>query len=98
MSDETVRVVIRCRPFNSREKTAGYGKCVQIHKDLRQIEVLKTAGDPTADKAFTFDAVYDSDSTQNEVYMDVGYPMVNSILEGNLANTLHLPIDSFNRI
>ncbi|XXQ32464.1 Kinesin motor domain-containing protein [Plasmodiophora brassicae] len=84
MSGESVRVVVRCRPFNSRETASGYKPCIRIHTDVRQIEMLRADNDSSlaADKAFTFDAVYGGDSTQHSVFMDVGYPLVSSIMEG----------------
>ena len=33
-------------------------------------------------KMFTFDSVYGADSVQEEIYLDSGYPIIESVLEG----------------
>jgi kinesin family protein 3/17 len=33
-------------------------------------------------KMFSFDSVYGIDSAQEEIYLDTGYPIIESVLEG----------------
>jgi hypothetical protein len=40
--DECVKVMVRCRPFNSKEKANGSKNCVAVEKEINQI-VLATA-------------------------------------------------------
>jgi len=35
--DECVKVMVRCRPFNSKEKANGSRNCVVVEKDINQI-------------------------------------------------------------
>ena len=80
---ECVRVVVRCRPLNSKETADGRSRIVEIDRKGGQI-VLKN---PKADaseppKNFSFDAVWDWNITQKEVYDDAARPIVSSVLEG----------------
>jgi kinesin family member 17 len=68
MNDESIRVVVQCRPLNAREKTSNYKACVRIHLDLCRIEVVRN--NSGTEKPLTFDAVYDIDSSRQEVYSD----------------------------
>jgi hypothetical protein len=77
--NECVKVVVRARPMNSTEKAANYAKIVQI-KDSQVI--LHNPKEPDDPKSFTFDLVYDDNSTQRQVYDEVAYPLVESVMEG----------------
>ena len=79
---ENVKVVVRCRPLNSREKAAGWFKNMACDKDLHQISLFKEADKKDLPKQYTFDSVYDDDSTQEEVYDESAFPIVESVLEG----------------
>jgi hypothetical protein len=57
---ENVRVVVRCRPFSTKEIENKYEACVIIDQKLANMSI-KSKGDQ---KSFTFDAVFDGDSTQ----------------------------------
>ena len=35
--DECVKVMVRCRPMNSKEKLNGSKNCIEVLKDLNQI-------------------------------------------------------------
>ena len=41
MPDETVKVIVRCRPMNSREKGLKCDTSVQVHNELGQIQLRK---------------------------------------------------------
>ena len=41
MPDETVKVIVRCRPMNSREKALKCDTSVEVHNDLGQIQLKK---------------------------------------------------------
>ncbi|XP_053555028.1 kinesin-like protein KIF3B [Bombina bombina] len=82
-SSETVRVVVRCRPMNSKELAAGHEKMVQVDVKLGQVAVKNARGSPNEPpKTFTFDAVYDSDSKQVDLYDETFRPLVDSVLLG----------------
>ncbi len=35
--DECVKVMVRCRPMNSKEKTNGSANCIEVVKNINQI-------------------------------------------------------------
>eukprot|EP00879_Flechtneria_rotunda_P024890 GHRR01026413.1.p1 GENE.GHRR01026413.1~~GHRR01026413.1.p1 ORF type:complete len:401 (+),score=95.22 GHRR01026413.1:223-1425(+) len=80
---ECVRVVVRCRPLNSKELAEGRCRIMDTDKKTGQVVLRNSkanAGDPP--KTFTFDAVFDWESTQKEVYQNTAASIVNSTLEG----------------
>jgi len=78
---ETVKVMVRCRPMNSKEKSERNKKIIEIDKKLNQIYVHRPDSAGVA-KTFAFDQVYDDDSEQQSVYNDVAFPLVENVLEG----------------
>ncbi|XP_078092753.1 kinesin-like protein KIF3B isoform X2 [Mustelus asterias] len=82
-SSESVKVVVRCRPMNEKEIAGGYGRVVDIDAKLGQILVKNPRGGPSElPKTFTFDAVYDYNSKQVELYDETFRPLVESVLLG----------------
>ncbi|NXO29631.1 KIF3B protein, partial [Cisticola juncidis] len=82
-SSESVRVVVRCRPMNSKEKSASYEKVVNVDVKLGQVSVKNPRGSShELPKMFTFDAVYDWNSKQVELYDETFRPLVDSVLQG----------------
>ncbi|OCT61968.1 kinesin-like protein KIF3B isoform X1 [Xenopus laevis] len=82
-SSESVRVVVRCRPMNSKELAAGYERVVNVDVKLGQVSVKVHKGATNElPKTFTFDAVYDSNSKQVELYDETFRPLVDSVLLG----------------
>jgi kinesin family protein 3/17 len=90
---ECVRVVVRCRPLNSREQADGRARIVEVDKQRGQVTLqaggkgdggnaAAAAGGADPPKAFTFDAVFDWESTQREVYENTAAGIVASSLEG----------------
>ena len=81
---EAVKVVVRARPLNKKEKTENRSHIITIHQDLGQV-ILKNPKptDPSDEKkVFTFDNVYDENSTQRSVYDETAYPLVESVMQG----------------
>ncbi|XP_076114005.1 kinesin-like protein KIF27 isoform X2 [Mytilus galloprovincialis] len=70
-----VRVAVRVRPLLPKEKIAGEEMCVRIIPATNQLVLGK-------DRAFTFDHVLSSKTTQDEVYKSCIEPLVNGIFEG----------------
>jgi Kinesin motor domain len=81
MVAESVRVVLRCRPFSEKEKAAGHSNVCTIDKKLASVTINdeKSVGPP---KVFTFDSVFDHTCTQSEVYNTTARDIVDSVLEG----------------
>jgi len=83
---DNVRVAIRCRPINDKEKAAN----CQVVAKINRLRGEVTIGHPRSkgnssnlvDKTFTFDLVFDMDAAQTEVYNETARPIVDSVLEG----------------
>jgi kinesin family protein 3/17 len=61
MTTESVKVVVRCRPFVEKEQKLGCKKVIDIDKKLSQISISKP-DDPDTIKTFRFDEVFDENS------------------------------------
>lgn len=60
---ETVKVMVRVRPMNSKEIAMGCQRVVMVDKATNQITLRKPDTDESIpSKDFTYDAVYDVDS------------------------------------
>ncbi|KAG9474652.1 hypothetical protein GDO78_004776 [Eleutherodactylus coqui] len=82
-SSESVRVVVRCRPMNSKETAAGFDRVVDVDVKLGQVSVrIQKGASNELPKTFTFDAVYDGNSKQVELYDETFRPLVDSVLLG----------------
>ena len=83
MGAESVKVVVRCRPMNGTEKAAGRVRVVAMDQKGGQVLVRDPKGAAAEPpKAFTFDVVYNWESTQKQVYDNTARGIVNSTLEG----------------
>ncbi|XP_069134066.1 kinesin-like protein KIF17 [Argopecten irradians] len=83
MSDgECVKVIVRCRPMNTREKELKC-ECVLSMDSKRAQCTIKNPADPKAPpKVFTFDGSYFTDSVTENIYADIAYPLVEGVTEG----------------
>jgi hypothetical protein len=77
--------------MNSKEKSLNCEKIIGVDAQLLQIQINKPnnreitkdiAAAELEAKRFTFDGVYDDDSTQKSVYEETAYSLVQSVLEG----------------
>ncbi|CUG86438.1 OSM3-like kinesin, putative [Bodo saltans] len=78
-SAENIKVIVRCRPLNSKEKEAGYKPCVDLDLADNTVTVNTLCGNPDR---WTFDAVINNTFTQKDVFTQNIRPMVDSVLEG----------------
>ena len=71
----SVKVAVRIRPQLAKEII-----------DACKICITKTPGEPQTwlgnNKAFTFDYVYDTDSTQEQVYQETVHDLIEGCFEG----------------
>ena len=95
---ECVRVVVRCRPLNARERADGRQAIVAVDTAARTVSLRQppsggavdadggdgstAAGGAAPPKTFTFDAAFGADSTQREVYDNAAAAVVGSVLAG----------------
>ncbi|VIO85975.1 Uncharacterized protein BM_BM11594 [Brugia malayi] len=76
---ESVRVICRCRPLNNREINLNSQICVQMDQSCGQVILQGETGCP---KQFTFDSVYYMDATSEQIYNEIVYPLVESVIQG----------------
>ena len=74
-----MKVFCRFRPLNNREKNLGEkGNNVCEFLNESTIEVMETMGK----KKYTFDRIFDSESTQKQLFDNAIEPVVQSVMEG----------------
>ncbi|XP_031627894.1 osmotic avoidance abnormal protein 3 isoform X2 [Contarinia nasturtii] len=77
---ENVKVIVRCRPMNEKERNM---KCKNIIKVAKCMVSIQNPADLTApSKEFRFDSAYDAKSSTESIYNDICYPLVENVLEG----------------
>ncbi|KAM9752203.1 kinesin-like protein KIF3B [Menidia menidia] len=81
-SSESVKVVVRCRPMNEKERASGFERMVSVDVKLGQILVRNPREASSHPKVFTFDSVYDWNSKQIDLYDETFRPLVDSVLLG----------------
>jgi hypothetical protein len=79
---ESVRVVLRCRPLSDKEKAAGHVNIVTLEPKAGTVAVKDPKQISGLEKIFTFDYVFDNNSTQNDVYSATARDIVDSVLHG----------------
>ncbi|KAL2715662.1 hypothetical protein V1478_015360 [Vespula squamosa] len=84
VATQCVQVVVRCRPMDEKETARSYIRVVDVIPSRGVVEIRHPRDDPSTDnvKVFTFDAVYDWRSTQQELYEETVRPLVSSVLDG----------------
>lgn len=81
--EECVSVAVRCRPISQKEKSAGHTQVVEMWPDQGTVIIRNPKQDHKDPvKTFTFDAVYDWNSKQHELYDEMVRPLVESVLSG----------------
>lgn len=79
---DNVKVVVRCRPLNQKEKMMGHKQAVSVDEMRGTITVNKHETPNEPPKTFTFDTVFGPESKQLDVYNLTARPIVDSVLEG----------------
>ena len=78
-SAENIKVIVRCRPLNSKETESGYKPCVDLNIGESSVQVNHVCGDPDR---WTFDAVVNNTYTQKDVFNQFIMPMIDSVMDG----------------
>ena len=73
---EAVKVIVRCRPMNAREKGLNCQCVVDMDNKVGQCSIRNPTDKKAPPKSFTFDGAYFTDSTTEQIYADIGYPLV----------------------
>ncbi|XP_071502958.1 kinesin-II 85 kDa subunit-like [Diadema antillarum] len=82
-NEDNVRVVVRCRPLNSKETQKGFKPVVKMDEMRGTIQVTNPSapkGEPP--KSFTFDTVFAPGAKQTDVYNQTARPIVDAVIEG----------------
>jgi len=81
--DECVKVVVRCRPMNTKEINDGRQRIVDMDLTLGQVSVRNPKLDAREPpKTFTFDQVYNWDAIQIDIFNNAAKPIVDSVIGG----------------
>ena len=78
----TVQVVVRLRPMNDKEQSEGTLPVVTASTAKKQVTVIKGVGPKQARTSFSFDNVFTSFSTQQEVFTETLRPVIGDVLKG----------------
>ncbi|KAL7746526.1 hypothetical protein RI367_008176 [Sorochytrium milnesiophthora] len=78
---ESIKVTLRCRPFNKKEAEAGFTKVVNMDPSQGSITITNPKNEADV-KTFTFDAVFDERSEQVPVYDSTARQIVDAVLNG----------------
>jgi hypothetical protein len=78
---ECIQVIVRCRPFNEKEKRESRIGIVDLDQNTRQVSV-KNPNSNEIEKLYTFDAVYDEKTQQKFFYDESCFSLVENVLEG----------------
>ncbi|TNJ27860.1 Kinesin-2 [Giardia muris] len=89
MVDDNIKVVVRCRPPNAREQREKAEIVVRMDPSRAQVTLVPVdegqKGDKQAKKSsrtFTFDAVYDQQARNDEIFEVSFKPLINAVLTG----------------
>ncbi|XP_050100574.1 osmotic avoidance abnormal protein 3 [Anopheles aquasalis] len=77
---ENVKVVVRCRPMNKREQQSCCKSVIQIDNAAVNLDNPNDRNAPQ--KSFQFDNAYGYAATTENIYSDICYSLVESVLEG----------------
>jgi hypothetical protein len=81
--EESVKVVVRCRPLLPDEVAANYTRVVSMDSTRGEVSMLAREGRAAdTERRFTFDAVYDWTSEQKQLYDGTFRPIVEAVLQG----------------
>lgn len=78
----SVQVVVRLRPMNSKETKEGTLPVITASTSNKSVTVIKGVGAKQARSQFTFDNVFTSFSTQQDVFSVTLRPVIVDVLKG----------------
>ncbi|KAM6371409.1 kinesin-like protein KIF17 [Pluvialis apricaria] len=82
MASEAVKVIVRCRPMNEREKALGCKAVVSMESARGQCFLQNPAAASEPPKQFTFDGAYYQEHNTEQIYNEIAYPLVEGVTEG----------------
>ncbi|XP_047382287.1 kinesin-like protein KIF17 isoform X3 [Sciurus carolinensis] len=82
MASESVKVVVRCRPMNQRERELNCQPVVTVDCARGQCFIQNPGAADEPPKQFTFDGAYHMDHVTEQIYNEIAYPLVEGVTEG----------------
>ncbi|KAK1340410.1 hypothetical protein QTO34_018979 [Cnephaeus nilssonii] len=82
MASESVKVVVRCRPMNQRERELNCQPVVTVDAARGQCFIQNPSATDEPPKQFTFDGAYFMDHFTEQIYNEIAYPLVEGVTEG----------------
>ncbi|XP_034501488.1 kinesin-like protein KIF17 isoform X3 [Ailuropoda melanoleuca] len=82
MASESVKVVVRCRPMNQRERELNCQPVVTVDSARGQCSIQNPGAPDEPPKQFTFDGAYYVDHFTEQIYNEIAYPLVEGVTEG----------------
>nr|XP_019567584.1 PREDICTED: kinesin-like protein KIF17 isoform X6 [Rhinolophus sinicus] len=82
MASESVKVVVRCRPMNQRERELNCRPVVTVDSARGQCFIQNPSAADEPPKQFTFDGAYYMDHFTEQIYNEIAYPLVEGVTEG----------------
>ncbi|XP_075850784.1 kinesin-like protein KIF17 isoform X3 [Microcebus murinus] len=82
MASESVKVVVRCRPMNQRERELRCQPVVTVDCARGQCFIQNPGAADEPPKQFTFDGAYYMDHFTEQIYNEIAYPLVEGVTEG----------------
>nr|XP_020024248.1 kinesin-like protein KIF17 isoform X2 [Castor canadensis] len=82
MASESVKVVVRCRPMNQRERELNCQPVVTVDCARGQCFIQNPGACDEPPKQFTFDGAYYMDHFTEQIYNEIAYPLVEGVTEG----------------
>ena len=79
-SSENIKCIVRCRPLNEKEKGLGT-KCITISADSKVV-IVENKNDKLLNGKYAMDRVFPEDVTQEEVFLEIGEPILQSFIGG----------------
>ncbi|XP_036008078.1 kinesin-like protein KIF17 isoform X1 [Fundulus heteroclitus] len=82
MGSESVKVVVRCRPLNDRERALSSKMVLSMDVQRCQCFIKKPGAADEPPKQFTFDGTYYINQTTEHLYNEIAYPLIEGVTEG----------------
>ncbi|KAG1656085.1 Osmotic avoidance abnormal protein 3 [Nymphon striatum] len=82
MVSEAVKVIVRCRPMNKREKDLQCKSVLKLDSINTQCSLYNVNDESLPPKSFTFDGCYGTESQTEQIYNEIAFPVVEGVTEG----------------
>lgn len=76
MASEAVKVIVRCRPLNEREKQLGCKVVINMDSARGQCFIQNPTAEDDPPKQFTFDGAYYLNHNTEQIYNEIAYPVI----------------------